>query len=66
MGCRVMAFEYMKKVVDAFYDEPFDWGRESSVANLKLMEDAQYRRASKPADIAWSMGFYPDEIWPPR
>ncbi len=66
MGCRVMAFEYMKKVVDAFYDEPFDWGRESSVANLKLMEDAQYGRASKPADIAWSMGFYPDESWPPR
>ena len=61
MGCRVMAFEYMKQVVDAFLDEPFDWSRESSVLNLKLMEDAQYKRAPKPADIAWSMGFYPDD-----
>lgn len=60
MGCRVMAFEYMKKVVDAFIDEPFDWSRESSVINLKLMENAQYARAPKPDDITWSMGFYPD------
>lgn len=60
MGCRVLAFEYMKQVVDAFLDEPFDWNRESSVINLKLMEDAQYKRAPKPEDIAWSMGFNPD------
>ena len=61
MGCRVMAFEYMKQVVDAFLDEPFDWGRESSVINLKLMEEAQYARAAKPEDITWSMGFSPDD-----
>ena len=61
MGCRVLAFEYMKKVVDAFFDEPFDWSRDSSVINLKLMEDAQYHRAPKPEDIAWSMGFHPDD-----
>jgi ribose 5-phosphate isomerase B len=61
LGCRVMAFEYMKHVVDSFFDEPFDWGRESSVINLKLMEEAQYQRAPKPLDIAWSMGFYPDD-----
>lgn len=61
MGCRVLAFEYMKQVVDSFLDGPFDWGRESSVINLKLMEKAQYQRTPKPADIAWSMGFYPDE-----
>ncbi len=61
MGARVMALEYMKKVVDAFLDGEFDWKRESSVANLKLMEKAQLQRAAKPADIAWSMGFYPDD-----
>lgn len=61
LGCRVIAFEYSKKIVDAFLDEPFDWGRESSVANLKLMEAAQYQRAPKPEDIAWSMGFYPED-----
>ncbi len=60
MGCRVLAFEYMKKVVDAFFDEPFDWNRESSVLNLRLMEEAQIKRAPKPTDIAWSMGFHPD------
>ena len=61
MGCRVMAFDYMKQVVDAFFDEPFDWSRESSVKNLKLMEEAQYKRAPKPKDITWSMGFSPDD-----
>ncbi|MEG0639189.1 MAG: RpiB/LacA/LacB family sugar-phosphate isomerase [Clostridia bacterium] len=61
LGSRVLSFEYCKKVVDAFFDEPFDWSRESSVVNLKLLEDAQYKREPKPTDIAWSMGFYPDE-----
>lgn len=61
MGCRVMAFEYMKQVVDAFLDKPFDWSRESSVLNLKLMENAQMARAEKPNDIAWNMGYYPDD-----
>ena len=60
LGSRVLSLEYCKMVVDAFYDEPFEWSRESSVANLKLMEEAQYKRAPKPADIAWSMGFCPD------
>lgn len=60
LGCRVLAFEYCKAVVDAFLDKPFDWSRASSVANLKLMEEAQYQRAPKPDDITWSMGFYPD------
>jgi len=60
LGCRVLAFEYCKMVIDAFLDEPFDWKHESSVANLKLMEEAQLKRALKPKDIAWSMGFYPD------
>lgn len=60
LGCRVLAPEYCRMVIDAFLEQPFDWGRESSVANLKLMEKAQLQRAEKPADIAWSMGFYPD------
>lgn len=62
LGSRVLAFDYCKTVVDAFFDEPFEWDRESSVLNLKLMEEAQYKRAPKPRDIAWSMGFYPDEM----
>lgn len=61
LGCRVTAFEYSKKIIDAFVDEPFDWGRESSVKNLKLMEKAQLMRAPKPEYIAWSMGFSPDD-----
>ena len=60
LGARVLALEYCKTVVDAFLDKPFDWNRESSVVNLKLMEDAQYARAPKPSDIPWSMGFSPD------
>lgn len=61
LGSNVLTFECCKKVVDAFFDEPFEWDRESSVMNLKLMEEAQYKRAPKPEDIAWSMGFYPDD-----
>lgn len=39
IGARVLAPEAAKKVVDAWYDEPFDWGRESSVINkLKFKE----------------------------
>lgn len=61
IGCRVMALEYAKKVVDAFLDEPFNWNRQSSVINLKYIEDFEYKRAPKPAYVAWSMGFHPDE-----
>lgn len=61
LGSRVLAPEYCKQVLDAFLDEPFDWNRTSSVANLKLMEKAQYCRQEKPKDVAWSMGFFPDE-----
>lgn len=38
LGCRVLAIEYMKQVVDAFHDKPFDFGRESSVTNLSLSQ----------------------------
>ena len=61
IGCRVMALEYAKKVVDSFVDEPFSWERESSVINLKYMEDFELQRAPKPAHVAWSMGFHPDD-----
>ncbi|MBS6864446.1 MAG: RpiB/LacA/LacB family sugar-phosphate isomerase [Ruthenibacterium sp.] len=60
LGCRVMSLEYCKMVVDAFYDEPFDWTRTSSVLNLKLMEKFEYQREPKPANVSWSMGFFPD------
>ncbi len=61
IGCRVMALEYAKKVVDAFVEEPFSWSRESSVLNLKDMEDFENRREPKPDWVAWSMGFSPHD-----
>ena len=48
-------------IVDACLEKPFDWSRKSSVENLRLMEKAQLKRAAKPENIAWSMGFHPDE-----
>ena len=61
IGCRVLAPEYAKKIVDAFVDKPFDWGRESSVVNLKLIEEFEHSRSSKPEWVAWSMGFSPKD-----
>ncbi|MDO5324004.1 MAG: RpiB/LacA/LacB family sugar-phosphate isomerase [Clostridia bacterium] len=61
LGCRVVGFEYAKMIIDAFLEKPFDWSRKSSVENLRLMEKAQLQRAAKPENIAWSMGFHPDE-----
>lgn len=59
IGARVMAPEYAKKVVSAFLDEPFSYDRESSVINLKCIEDFENRRMPKPDHITWSMGFDP-------
>lgn len=59
IGARVMAFEYAKKVIDAFLDEPFSYERESSVINLKCIEDFENARCPKPANVKWSMGFDP-------
>lgn len=59
IGARVMALEYAKKVVDVFYDEPFDYGRESSVINLKCIEEFEKKRCPKPEYVKWSMGFDP-------
>ncbi|NLI21969.1 MAG: RpiB/LacA/LacB family sugar-phosphate isomerase [Clostridiales bacterium] len=64
IGARVLAPEYAKKVVSAWFDEPFSFDRKSSVYNLKLMEDAQYKRMPKPAHVAWSMGFDPADADP--
>ena len=62
IGCRVLALEYAKKVVDAFLDEPFSWDRASSVENLRLMEQFAYQRGPKPANVRWNMGFHPDDM----
>lgn len=61
IGSRVLAPEYAKKVIDAFFDEPFSWARTSSVENLKLFEKHEYDRCPKPEWVAWSMGFSPDD-----
>ena len=59
IGARVMAPEYAKMVVDSFLDEPFDYARESSVLNLKYMENYENKRMEKPDYVKWSMGFDP-------
>lgn len=61
IGARVMAPEYAKKVVDAFLDGPFDFGRESSVINLKRIEEFEKKRCPKPEWVKWSMGFDPND-----
>lgn len=66
LGARIMSLEYAKKVVDAWYDKPFSWDRESSVINLKLFEEYENSRMKKPDIVSWSMGFSPDDQgeWP--
>ena len=56
-----MAPEAAKKVVDAWYDEPFDWGRESSVINKLKFKEMDDRNLKKPEFINWKMGLEPDD-----
>ena len=60
IGARVLAPEAAKKVVDAWYDEPFDWGRESSVINKLKFKEMDDRNLKKPEFINWKMGLEPD------
>ncbi|MGI6070697.1 MAG: RpiB/LacA/LacB family sugar-phosphate isomerase [Blautia sp.] len=61
LGARVVAPEYAKLLVDAWYDEPFHWDRETSVANKKQFEEIDNIRLKKPDFLAWNMGFSKDE-----
>lgn len=62
LGCRVNGLEYMKQIVDAWYDEPFDFdtARENSKKNLLEAEANDNLLLNKPDHVAWNMGFKPD------
>jgi len=61
LGARVLAPEYAQDIVDAWLDEPFNWERESSVANKKQFEMIDNKRLKKPDFLAWNMGLSEDE-----
>lgn len=62
LGCRVNGLEYMKMVVDGWYDEAFDFetARENSKKNLLEAEKNDNLLLKKPEHVAWNMGFKPD------
>lgn len=62
LGCRVNSLEYAKMIVDAWYDEPFDFAtaRENSKKNLHECEKNDNLLLKKPDHVAWNMGFRPD------
>lgn len=62
LGARVLAPEYAKKVVDAWYDEPFNWERQSSVENKKCFQDLEARQLKKPDFVAWGMGYEREDV----
>ncbi len=57
LGARVVTVEVAKKVLDAWYDEPFDWNRTSSVKNKELFVNLEKQQLKKPDFIAWGMGY---------
>lgn len=63
LGVRVLGLPYMEQVIDAWYDEPFDFAtaRENSKRNLLEARSDDDRLLAKPDYIAWNMGFVPDE-----
>lgn len=62
LGYRVNGLEYLKQIVDAWYDEPFDFStaRENSKKNLLEAEADDNRLLKKPDYVAWNMGFRPE------
>ena len=62
LGCRVNGLEYLKQIVDAWYDEPFCFStaRENSKKNLLEAEADDNRLLKKPDYVAWNMGFRPE------
>ena len=65
IGAWNLAPEKAKKVVSAWYDEPFDWGRKSSVINLGGFLEMNNALLVRPDWVAWSMGFSPEDqgVW---
>ena len=61
LGARVLAPEYAKKVVSAWYDKPFDWNRLSSVENKRYFQELEQKQLRKPDFVAWSMGYSPED-----
>ncbi|GMA07794.1 ribose-5-phosphate isomerase [Tetragenococcus halophilus subsp. flandriensis] len=62
LGCRVNGLESMEMVLDAWYDEAFDFqkARENSIRNLLIAEENDNKLLKKPYYIAWNMGFKED------
>lgn len=62
LGARVNGLEYMKMVVDSWYDEGFDFdtARENSKKNLLEAEKNDNLLLNKPDHVAWNMGFRAD------
>lgn len=63
LGARVCGLEYMKMIIDAWLDEPFNWetARDNSKKNLLKAEENDNKWLQKPDYVAWNMGFRPEE-----
>lgn len=63
LGMRVLGIPAMEAVIDAWYDNPFDFStaRENSKKNLLEAKASDDRNLVKPDYVAWNMGFEPDE-----
>ncbi len=57
IGAWNLAPEKAKKVVSAWYDEPFSWTRLSSVKNLAGFLSIDNAQLQKPDWVKWSMGY---------
>lgn len=62
LGCRVNGMEYTKMIIDAWYDNEFDFAsaRENSKKNLLEAEKSDNECLVKPDFVAWNMGFKED------
>lgn len=58
---RVNGLEYMKQIIDAWYDEPFEFStaRENSKQFIRSRKNDNLL-LKKPDHVAWNMGFRPD------
>lgn len=63
LGMRVNGLPAMEMVLDAWYDNPFDFAtaRENSKQNLLEAKASDDRNLVRPDYVAWNMGFEPDE-----
>lgn len=63
LGVRVNGLPYMKMILDAWLDEPFDFSkaRENSRINLLEAKKDDDRLLRKPEFVSWNMGFEDDQ-----